>query len=71
MNTTLEEDLEKLKEENLTYTHRFGLVYRIEKKKILRSQIDLAQFIISLLEKFKENKLINFKEEYMKKTLLE
>lgn len=37
MNTTLEEDLEKLKEENLTYTYRFGLVYRIEKKKILRS----------------------------------
>jgi hypothetical protein len=48
---TLEEDLASLDNRNMTYTKRFGIIYRIEKKKILRSQIDLCEFILSILSK--------------------
>ena len=36
---------------NLHYIRRFVLIYRIEKRKILRSNIDLCEWVINILQK--------------------
>jgi hypothetical protein len=35
---------------DLTYMRRMVIVYRSEKKKILRTQIDLAEYVIKILK---------------------
>ncbi len=40
--STLEQDLALLDDKSIPYTRMFGILYRAEKKKILKSQIDLA-----------------------------
>ena len=47
---TLEDDLAALKKGDLEYMRWMVTVYRSEKKKILRSQIDLCQYVIAILK---------------------
>lgn len=47
---TLEEDLLTLKQTDLDYMRRMAIVYRTEKKKILRTQIDLCEYVIRILK---------------------
>lgn len=47
---TLEKDLEKLEQENLSWGMRMAVTYRSEKKKILRNQLFMAkmmQYVVS------------------------
>lgn len=49
--TTLDEDLALLSgREDLGYMRRMAVVYRCEKKKILRSNIDLCQYVIRIIK---------------------
>lgn len=49
--TTLEEDLALLKgKEDLGYMRRMAVVYRSEKKKILKTQIDLSEYVITVIK---------------------
>lgn len=51
---TLEQDLDNLSRNEMTYQQKFATVYRCEKKKIIRSNIDLAQKVLSVLYQVKE-----------------
>ena len=54
---TLEEDLTLLEDyqrEGVTFEERFVIRYRAEKKKIIRSNIDLAQYVLNILRKLNE-----------------
>ena len=56
--STLEEDLELLREapgkKPIDWTFRMAVVYRSEKKKILRSQLNMIKKVNSVLEKVEE-----------------
>ena len=53
--STLEEDLELLKDKpgkpQLNFQYRMAVVYRSEKKKILRSQLNIIKKVNSVLQK--------------------
>lgn len=49
-NHSLESDLEQLKNATNSYEERFAIIYRLEKKKIIRSNIDLIQYLLSILK---------------------
>lgn len=47
---TLQQDWDELSSsKDMNYRRRFALIYRIEKKKILYSNIDLAKFVLKIL----------------------
>jgi hypothetical protein len=50
LKSSLEEDLRLLKEGVLTWHQRMAIVYRSERKKIIRNQIKLAEKILADLE---------------------
>ena len=56
--STLEEDLELLREapgkKPISWPFRMAVVYRSEKKKILRSQLNMIRKVNSVLEKVEE-----------------
>ena len=81
---TLEDDLSLLEDyqrKGVSFEERFVIRYRAEKKKIIRSNIDLAQFVLGILRKLNEqmdkntqkNSLTEeeFKQAYMSKSKLE
>ena len=54
---SLEEDLALLDDlfiDGITYEHRFAVRYRAEKKKIIRSNIDLVELVLKVLRRVKE-----------------
>ena len=53
---TLEEDLELLKQssDELGYMKRMATVYRCEKKKILRTNIDLCHYVIGIIMRLRD-----------------
>ena len=53
---TLEEDLEAIKSGTLGYMRFMATVYRAEKKKIMHTNADLAQHVISIITKLIESK---------------
>ena len=59
--TTLEQDLASVSDPDLKYTLRFATIYRLEKKKILRSNIDLAGYVLVILRALKEDPGQNLK----------
>ena len=48
--TSLAHDLSLISENNLTANQRFSVIYRSERKKIIRDQLDLIRFIIKVLD---------------------
>ena len=44
---------------------RFAIIYNMEKKKIIRSNIDLAMYVLKMLEALKSNPKQDFKALYM------
>ena len=56
--TTLEEDIKILEsmtaDDTSTFRKKMCIIYRKEKKEILKSHVNLAKFIISILKKAKE-----------------
>ena len=48
--STIDEDIELLKDRSLHYTKRFALIYKVEKKKIVSSNLDLSKFILNILK---------------------
>lgn len=68
---TLEDDFEELNRTDLRYQRRFALIYRVEKKKIMRSNIDLAKYVLNILNAIKNEPTVDFKKLYMEETELE
>ena len=68
---TLEQDFETLKHGDIGYQKRFAIVYRVEKKKIIRSNIDLARYVLNILNAVTNDPKIDFKKLYMEETELE
>ena len=52
---TLEEDFDQLENPGLFYQRRFAIIYRIEKKKIIRSNIDLCEYVLKILNHIKQH----------------
>lgn len=53
---------------------RFAIIFRLEKKKIIRSNIDLAEYTLKILRNVRENPRMSddeFKALYLEKTPLE
>ena len=61
--STLEDDL-KLLEGELDFEIRMAVVYRSEKKKILRSQIMMVKYLLDVLKKTQQD-ASRFKEYYL------
>lgn len=68
--SSLEDDLKVLNDidrKDLSYETRFAIRFRSEKKKIIRSNIDLANYVLNILKSLKEAKdsgLIISEEEF-------
>lgn len=56
---------------SIHYTKRFALIYRSEKKKIIRSNIDICKYILNILHSLKKDPNQDFKALYLTKTELE
>lgn len=72
--------LEDYLREDVTFEERFAVRYRAEKKKIIRSNIDLVQYILRILRRLndtldeKQNSNLSkeeFRDLYLEKTELE
>lgn len=61
-NGKLEEDLTLLKTNEINWMRRMSVVYRSEKKKILHTNIDLCNYLLSILASVKNKQNITLRE---------